>query len=73
MKYIYLKRLSDGVVLDIPEDQAEETLKRGGFERVADIVFNHVTPPTVQEYGCPLCERTFKTEQGLRVHKASHK
>ena len=76
MKYIYLRRKSDGQVLDIPEDQVAETLKHG-FERVPIVVQTDV--PTVapvvaaEGFPCPLCDKSFKTEQGRRVHKNSHK
>ena len=72
MEVTYLKRLKDGVVLPIPNNHVKETLKRG-FERTADIKINTSTPEIAQEYKCPLCERSFKTIQGLKVHKSRHK
>jgi hypothetical protein len=71
MRYVYVKRLSDGAVMDIPETHLEETLKRG-FE-LASIVKINEAPPQPIEYECPICDKKFKTEQGLRVHKSVHK
>jgi len=72
MEVTYLKRLKDGVVLPIPNSSVEDTLKQG-FERIGDVVINGDTPEVVVDFKCPLCDRTFKTIQGLRVHKSRHK
>jgi hypothetical protein len=73
MKYRYIKRLSDGAVLDVPLDQLDETLKRGGFEVLPEITVNEITPIEVgNQVMCPLCQKTFRTDHGLKVHKNVH-
>lgn len=77
MKYVYVKRLKDGVVLDIPETQLQETLKRG-FELVSpvnqlyekqDITKVEIPKP---EFECPLCGKLCKTAMVLGKHKKTH-
>jgi hypothetical protein len=71
MNYVYVKRLKDGATFDIPEKNLEDTLKQG-FELVSAV---NVTAevPQVEEFVCPICDKVFKTEQGLKVHKSKHK
>lgn len=79
-KYFFVKR-QNGTVVDIPERDLEPTLKRNPSWEVIegklhweDIVIT--MPATVQDsstVACPLCTREFTTQQGLRVHKRSHK
>lgn len=35
-RFYFVKRLADGMILDIPEENLEETLARGGFELISD-------------------------------------
>lgn len=35
-KFVYVRRVSDGLKLDIPEHQLEETMARGGFQIIGD-------------------------------------
>ena len=81
MEFVFIKRLRDGVVLDIPKSHLEMTLKQGGFELVSTLNYSESVPeatdipeiPVSNDFGCPLCDKRFKTEHGLKVHKASHK
>lgn len=68
MTFVLVKRLSDGKILDIPERDLDTTLKRG-FELVKE-----EKQEPVRQIGviCPLCDRKFKNEHGLRIHKQSH-
>lgn len=69
MKHVWVKRLSDGQVLDIPESALQETLKRG-FELVKQ---EQKIETQEVKFGCPLCPFVGKTEGGLRLHKRRHK
>ena len=68
MTFVLVKRLSDGKVLEIPERDLDTTLKRG-FELVKE-----EKQEPLRQIGviCPLCDRNFKNEHGLRIHKQSH-
>lgn len=73
----FVRRLSDNQVLDIPVDQVEETLKRGGFALMPDVVYNTELPRPKEEpekitensIACPLCGFIPKNELGLKIHK----
>lgn len=73
MKFVYIRRLSDGRTLDMTEEQAKETLKRGGFELIGEIPMEEkkeeVILNEVKEHGCILCGFVGKNEQSLRMHK----
>lgn len=72
MKYVYLRRIKDGRVLDIPESDVFETLRRGGFERAVPFVVNETVPkPEVVDttIKCPLCEAPVATIEALNEHK----
>lgn len=76
MKYYYVKRLSDGKVMDIPEKHLEETLRQG-FEVIgeAGALYNNSTvepPKPENKYECPICGFVAKNESGLRLHKRRH-
>jgi hypothetical protein len=63
MKYVFVRRLRDNAVLDIPEGHVEMTLKRGGFELVEDSVDQEYKPtiPNLKPAGeCPFCGKTAK-------------
>ena len=76
MNYVYVKRLKDGAVMDIPEAHLEETLKKG-FELVRKIepLYENATvePPKVENsFECPICGFIAKSEFGLKTHKRKH-
>ncbi len=75
-KFTFLQRIKDGVVLDIPTDQVDETLKRGGFKRMIENVLYADSPmelpKKVESFECPLCGKMCKNQHGLKIHKASH-
>jgi len=76
MNYVYVKRLKDGAVMDIPETHLEETLKKG-FELVRKIepLYENATvePPKVENpFECPICGFIAKSEFGLKTHKRKH-
>lgn len=70
-EYVYVRRLKDGQVLDIPKKHLEMTLKKG-FELIGDVT---VYPETATEQDdttglvCPLCGFEAKGVQSLRMHK----
>lgn len=70
MKYVFVRRLIDGVTLDIPETQLAETLKRG-FEVVKEAteITMEETPLKIE---CPICGFIAKSDFGLKVHKKKH-
>lgn len=79
-EFVYVRRLSDGVVYDIPATDLFDTMATGKFERLEYVKINSTTPQVVIEetatktgIACPLCDKEFKSEHGLKVHKASHK
>lgn len=83
MKYFYVKRLKDGATLDIPERDLEGTLSLGGFELIGPINLSTETPqltqvsqdtsPVVNPVSeCPLCQKVFASDRGLKIHKNSH-
>lgn len=76
MNYVYVKRLSDGAVMDIPEKHLADTLKQG-FELVRKIEPLYeaavVEPPKVENpFECPICGFIAKSEFGLKTHKRKH-
>lgn len=76
MNYVYVKRLSDGAVMDIPEKHLADTLKQG-FELVRKIEPLYeaavVEPPKVEnQFECPICGFIAKNEAGLKAHKRKH-
>jgi len=80
MKYYYVRRKSDGRLLDIPERDLQETLKRGfEFAGEIDLTGGKFNPPkgeidlTAEVFSCPICEFKAKSEFGLKSHKRSHK
>lgn len=52
-KYVYVRRLKDGQVMDIPAEHLDQTLKRGGFEYVSEVNFDlerrQIKVPIVEE------------------------
>lgn len=77
-KYVYVRRLKDGQLLDIPEEQLEMTLKRGGFEEIkntGEVFENSMVEfkPNPEKFECPICGKEFKNNLGLMGHKRSHK
>lgn len=78
-EYVYVRRLKDGMVLDIPKRDLEATLKRG-FELVQDTegaveTNTQEEQPTDQKpvWICLLCEKEFKTEKGMIKHESVHR
>lgn len=76
-KFVYVRRLADGMLLDIPAEHLESTLRRGGFIEIKDVeaVYETSTPPAQKPVAneCPICGKTFKNAIGLAGHKRSHK
>lgn len=76
MTFVYVKRLKDGKIIDIPKSDLAETLKRGGFQLIPDMVIHDSTPKVAGEVQlnveCPLCNKMFKNEVGLLRHKRVH-
>ncbi len=75
-KFVYVKRLKDGAIMDIPKEHLEETLKHG-FELVREVetLYENATvePPKVEnKFECPICGFVAKSEFGLKVHKKKH-
>lgn len=69
MKYVFVRR-SNGSVVDIPEKDLGETLKRN---KGWSIFVEDETPAVkVIENACPLCDFVGKTSSGLRLHKRKH-
>lgn len=72
MNFVFVKRLKDGQVLDMTKQQAEETIKRGGFEMLSEEV-QRVEPEVeeveVQDFTCILCGFVGKNAQALRMHR----
>jgi hypothetical protein len=76
MNYVFVKRLKDGAVMDIPETHLEDTLKQG-FELVRKIepLYENATvePPKIENpFECPICGFIAKSEFGLKTHKRKH-
>lgn len=84
-KYYFVKRQSDGMIIDIPASDLEETLNRGGFELVTkDPVSIDISSPvqttkttseydeTASEYVCTECGFIAESAFGLRSHKRIH-
>lgn len=80
MKYFYVRRFAqrDGEIVDlgivdIPETDVQETLKRNPLWRVVQTPSETApTPAPVTEFGCPICSKQFKNASGLRLHKRVH-
>lgn len=83
MRYFYVRRLTkkDGVltdfgVVDIPERDLADTLKRNP-EWIVESEANVLAPAITTEekrinFECPICGKEFTSERGLKVHKATH-
>jgi hypothetical protein len=75
----YLRRLKDGVILDVPNKTLEQTMKGGGFEYISGFgyakevrVFEGKTvdvPVVDDQMECPICGFVSKTEKALLLHK----
>ena len=75
-KFVYVKRLKDGAIMDIPKEHLEETLKHG-FELVREVetLYENATvePPKIENpFECPICGFIAKSEAGLKAHKRKH-
>lgn len=83
-KYYYVKNPA-GVILDIPDYQLEETLKRDGFTLVSDqpieVSKGSVESTSVEvkapeaiknELECEICGFIAKTKAGLKAHMKKH-
>lgn len=81
VKFVYVRRFQDGKDLgfiDIPLPDLETTLKRhpdwvvlgpaGDVEKVGtkEETLPEAIDPT---FVCPICNKEFKTEKGLQLHK----
>lgn len=75
MKFVFVKR-SDGSVVDIPERDLGETLKRNPTwrifkeESIVQSIVHQEVKPEIQAYNCPLCDFVGKNNQSLRMHKS---
>lgn len=73
MSFVYLRRVSDGQVLDMTEEQAQETMRRGGFEMLGQVVVAKAEElPVVKKEEsneCILCGFEGKNAQSLRMHR----
>lgn len=73
MKFYYIKRVGNGDdTIAIPENHLEMTMKnhpewivQPDEEEKKEVVESKIV--------CPLCDKEFKSEHGLKIHKASHK
>lgn len=86
MKYTMLRNPA-GRLVDIPENQVAETLKRKGFSLVKEEVRETPTTPEITQpeadlsvpepiinpLACPNCDFIAKTEKGLKIHSKKHK
>lgn len=76
-EYVYVKRLSDGAVLDIPKKDLEQTLKRG-FVLVENQPEYHVSDDGNREEAetsltCTLCDKTYKSQNAIQKHLKMHR
>lgn len=75
MKYKFIERLGkDGVnhgTIDVPEKDVPETLRRNPTWRIQE---DEETPiqPVEFKIECPICNKTFKSEGGLGLHRRHH-
>lgn len=74
MIYVYVRRISDGQILDIPGKDLETTLRRGGFEEVKNVstVYENSLvqfEPKKENFECPICGKKCKTGTALKTHK----
>lgn len=73
MKHFYLKRMKDGQVMAIRESDVADTLKQG-FQMVGEVEAEQTAEvgepeKVVENYQCPICGQTAKTERLLKMHK----
>ncbi len=73
--YVWIRRIADGKMLDIPKSDLTATLKRGGFEIVVEVSAQQLAEaPVVSVFDpgkCILCGFEAKNANGLRLHKQS--
>ena len=84
-EFIYVRRLADGVILDIPAKHYEQTMKSKQFEFVSKIHVDVSRRPTnvpiiadtieaevksETSISCPLCGFIPRNEHSLKIHKA---
>lgn len=73
-KFVYVKRLKDGVILDIPSEHLEAHLKRG-FELISEVsistpTLNPIKPPVMGDpFECPICGFVASDGPALEAHK----
>lgn len=77
-EYVYVRRLQDGQILDIPASHLAITLARGGFEEVKDIAAVYENsdiefPINEHPLECPFCGTVQKDLAALVRHKKNHK
>jgi len=77
-KYLFLKRLSDGIIIDVEQGQAFDLLATKKFSLVNDTKVERgavVKEPHIEqnENECPICGFVAKSSGGLRLHKVRHK
>lgn len=69
---VYVVRLKDGAVIGIPAHTLEATLRQG-FELVEQISTpKEEAPIDTNPFSCPLCDKSFKSDRGLNIHKKTH-
>jgi len=77
-KFVYLRRIKDGALVDIPLSAVEETMARGGFEKIGVVEraeekrFVHEPPVVDNELECGICGFKAKNKAGLTAHKRKH-
>ena len=72
--YVWIRRLRDGKMLDIPKDDLAMTLKRGGFEVITHVSAEQLSEaPVVKSVfdptKCILCGFKGETSEALKNHK----
>ena len=77
-EYVYVRRLEDGQILDIPAAHLSVTLARGGFEEVKDIAAVYENsdiefPINEHPLECPFCGVEQTDIKALVLHKKNHK
>lgn len=76
--FVYVKRLKDGKIIEIPSKDVESTLRRGGFLKIEDIskVYENSEiqfPKKPDVIECPLCGEILEDNKKLASHKKTHK
>ena len=83
MKYYYVRRFVKGEdkgVIELPEKDYESTMRSNPewkfLYTVGDTVSEEVSKPEIKpdesksdDFKCPICRRTFKSERSLKIHK----